>query len=388
MKNNKIILFLLLAFLAACGQKTETKEQHTETAAHADHTHSNEVSVTATQMKMAGIELGRIEQKNLSNALAVNGTLAVPNQNKAFVTTLGSGTVRSLRVHPGDFVRKGQVLATVANAEVAGLQQELAQVQAQVGYARAEAERLEELVQGNAAPLKSLQKARSELRGLEARAAGLRQQLQAMGAPATGKISALINVAAPISGSISDVYAEIGSQVDASTPLAQITNNAELHLDLFVYEKDLSKVAVGQLIHFTLTNHPGKEYDARIYAIGTAFANEAKAIPVHAHVINDKRGLIEGMSVTARISLGEGVYPAVPDEAIISHQGKDYVFVLQPEAGGDTYHFARVQVLKGASDVGYTEIKPITPLPEDAQIAVKGAFFLMAMMTNEGEHEH
>lgn len=388
MKNNKIILFLLPVLLSACGQKTQTTEQQTETAAQHDHSHADEVSVTATQMQMAGIELGRVEQKNLSNALAVNGTLAVPNQNKAFVTTLGSGAVRSLRVHPGDFVRKGQVLATVANADVAGLQQELVSVQSQITFAQKEADRLQELVSGNAAPLKSLQKAKADLRGLQAQQAGLRQQLLALGAPANGSITSVISITAPISGSVSDVYAEIGSQVDASTPIAQITNNAELHLDLFVYEKDLGKVAVGQIIHFTLTNNPGKEYDARVYAIGTAFTNEAKAIPVHAHVINDKRGLIEGMSVTARISLGEGVYAAVPDEAIVNHQGRDYVFVLQPQAEGDARHFARVQVLKGASDVGYTEIKPITPLPEDAQIAVKGAFFLMAMLTNEGEHEH
>jgi RND family efflux transporter MFP subunit len=393
-KQTKIMSMLLLALLAACGPRAEqTTTEHSE-ATTAHEAHSNVVSVTEAQMQMAGIELGSVARKNLSTALAVNGKLAVPNQNKAFVTSLGGGTVRSLRIHPGEFVRKGQVLATVANTEVAQLQQELVNVTAQISFTRKEVSRMKELVSGNAAPLKSLQKAEADLHSLQARQSGLRQQLRALGAPAGGDISSLIAIAAPISGSISDVYAEIGTQVDANTPIAQITNNAQLHLDLFVYEKDLRKVAVGQTIHFTLTNNPGKEYDARIYAIGTAFANQARAVPVHAHVINDKRGLIEGMSVTARISLDSGAYPAVPDDAIVAHQGKDYVFVLQQAAAdssaraGGSYSFERVQVFRGASDVGYTEIKPVTPLPEGTQIATKGAFFLIAMMTNEGEHEH
>jgi multidrug efflux pump subunit AcrA (membrane-fusion protein) len=163
-----------------------------------------------------------------------------------------------------------------------------------------------------------------------------------------------------------------------------------------VYEKDLPKVASGQTIHFTLTNNPGKEYDAIIYSIGTAFANESKSIPVHARVINNKAGLIEGMSVTARISLGEKVYPAIPNDAIISNGGKDYIFILDklPDSTaknkennsiGSGTTFKRVQVIKGATDVGYSEIKLLEELPKGTKVAIKGAFFLMAKMTNVEE---
>lgn len=389
MRKYNHFIIAVLAIFTACTGKSPEATHNDGMPAEDEHSHGAEVIVSAAQLQMVGIEVAGIEQKNLSTALAVNGTLAVPNQNKAFVTILGSGTVRTLLIHPGDLVRKGQLLATVANAQVADLQQQLVTAQSELSFASKEVARLRELVKGNAAPLKSLQKAESEQRSLTARLAALKQQLQALGAAADGNISSMIRVTAPISGSISDVHAEIGSQVDAGTPIAQITNNAELHLDLFVYEKDLSKVAVGQTIHFTLTNNPGKEYDARIFAIGTAFASQSRAVPVHAHVIHDKSGLIEGMSVTARISLGSEAYPAVPDASIISHDGKDYVFVLNTAESNEKQQvFERVQVFRGASDVGYTEIKSITPFPAGTQVAAKGAFFLMAMLTNEGDHDH
>ncbi|MEO8112670.1 MAG: HlyD family efflux transporter periplasmic adaptor subunit, partial [Ginsengibacter sp.] len=203
---------------------------------------------------------------------------------------------------------------------------------------------------------------------------------------------------------ISNVSAQIGSNVDPSTPIAEIVNNSQLHLDLFVFEKDLPKLRANQTIHFTLTNNPGKEYDAQVYSIGTAFVNESKTIPVHAVVKGDKTGLIEGMNITAVISIGENVLPAVPTEAIVSYQGQDYIFILKNDTqvahpknansgkskeqiSNNELLLERVQVIKGASDVGFTEVTLFKELSPNTQVVTKGAFFVSAKMTNIGEEE-
>jgi cobalt-zinc-cadmium efflux system membrane fusion protein len=99
------------------------------------------------------------------------------------------------------------------------------------------------------------------------------------------KISICCNyITSPINGAISNVLVNIGSYVDANNPIAEIVDNSQLHLDLYVYEKDLQKLKVGQTIHFTLTNNPGKEYDADVYAISNTFEQNTKAIAVHATV--------------------------------------------------------------------------------------------------------
>ena len=53
-----------------------------------------------------------------------------------------------------------------------------------------------------------------------------------------------------------------------------------------------------------------------------------------------------------------------------------------------TINFERVQIVRGATDLGFTEIQPVSELPANARLIVKGAFFVMAKMTNTGEHEH
>lgn len=405
-----LVATLLLLLAVSCREKTaippivagEMEAHHEEEA--------TAVTLTDEQIKAIGLTLGSVEQKNITTTVKVSGTLEVPAQNKARVTALYSGVLRNILVHPGAAVRKGQVLATVTNTELSGLQQQLISTNAALRLAELEEARQQELVAGNAAPLKNLQRAQAELSSLRAQRAALQKQLSDLGISAasvhTGNISSTLPIRAPISGTISEIDAEIGANVDPSTPLAHIVNNSELHLDLFVYEKDLPLVRPGQLIHFTLTNNPGKEYDARIFSVGTAFTNEARAVPVHAEVISGKTNLIEGMAVTALISLGSQTAPAVPDEAIVSGGGKHYIFIQKnkdvappPEEAGkssekDTHNsaskhnFERIEVVKGESELGYTLIIPVTELPSNALLVTKGAFFLMAKMSNTEDHSH
>ena len=407
-----VLILTTLSLITSCGNKKPEMAKEEE---HHEEEQSSFVSLTAEQMETAGIELGTIELKNLKTSIRANGMLTVPNQNKAFLTSVNRGIIKTLYIQPGSFVSKGQVVATILNPDIAPLQQQLQTVNAQISFAEIEYSRQKELVEGNAAPFKNVQRIQTELTTLKSTRNSLQKQLIAMGISPTsvsrGNIITSLTITAPISGTVSAVSARIGSNVDASTPIAEIVNNSQLHLDLFIYEKDLPKLRANQTIHFTLTNDPGKEYDAQIYSIGTAFANETKTIPIHAVVKGDKAGLIEGMNITALISIGESVLPAVPNDAIVNFQGQDYIFVLTKEAAAAGDHddkeevkeekakktepvketivnFERVQVIKGATDVGYTEITLVKDIQGDAGIIVKGAFFALAKMTNSGGHEH
>jgi cobalt-zinc-cadmium efflux system membrane fusion protein len=381
-----IVLTAFTGMSISCRQEVPKEEAEEKVSRIA----GNMVSLTASQLKTAGIELGNIEMKNLATAIKANGLLSVPNQNKALVTSISSGTILTMTVQPGNYVKKGQVIATILNPGIAQLQQQLQTTRAQLNLAQQEYERQKELVAGNAAPLKNLQRAEAELAVLKASKKSQQMQLTASGisisSASGGRIVTSIPILAPIGGTISEVSAQIGSNVDASTPIAQIVNNSQLHLDLFVFEKDLPKVKPGQRIHFTLTNSAGKEYDAQIYSIGTAFAGQAKTIPVHAVVMGNKTGLIEGMNITAIISIGNSVLPAVPNEAIVSSGGQDYIFQVKRQDTKETL-FERIPVARGVSDVGFTGITPVETLNPGASIVIKSTFFVMAKMVNTGEEE-
>ena len=419
MKKNILILFTFFAIAAtmvSCGDNATAENESKEEAGHEDELeNSNTTTLTDEQMKSIGIELGTIEQKQLTASLKANGVLKVPNQNRASVSSVYSGVIKSLFVQPGNSVRKGQTIATISNPDFVQVQSEYLNVNARIGLAELEVKRQKELNAGNAGALKNLQAAETELRTLRTAKSTLSQQIQLMGISpsrlSNGKLVSVLSITSPISGIVSDVKMKIGGFVDASSPIAEIVDNSQLHLDLFVYEKDLPKLKNNQLIHFTLTNNPGKEYDAQIYSLGSSFEGESKSVSVHAIVRGDKTGLIDGMNITAAISLEKSNVPAVPTEAIVSIEGQDFIFIVTEEhaeeehkKGTDTLKhnakeqpeheeekgltFEKIPVAKGTTDVGYTEITLLKEIPKNAKIVVKGAFFVLAKMTNSGEGEH
>lgn len=401
------IIFTSLVGVFSCankgnaeGEKTEQGEaegQHDEQ----EEENPNTATLTDEQIKSIGIELGTIEQKQLTASLKTNGVLKVPNQNKARVNSVYSGVIKSLLVQPGNTVSKGQTIATIANPEFIQVQDEYLSINSKIVLAEQEYSRQKELNAGNAGALKNLQSAETELRTLRSRQSSLQQQIQLMGInPASisnGKLVSVLSIRSPISGVVSNVMVQIGSYTDVSTAVAEIVDNSQLHLDLFVYEKDLPKLKNNQLIHFTLTNNPGKEYDAQIYSLGSSFEGESKAVTVHARVQGNKTGLIDGMNVTAIISLAKAIVPAIPSDAIVNFQGQDYIFIVTQKHDAketDTHtqesgvNFERIPVVKGNSDIGYTEITLLKEIPKDAKVAVKGAFFILAKQTNTEGHHH
>jgi RND family efflux transporter MFP subunit len=404
------IIFTSLIAILSCGNRDTTETTATTEEVPADEDENpNVATLTEEQIKSIGIELGSIEQKQLTASLKTNGVLKVPNQNKASVNSIYSGVIRSLLVQPGNTVSKGQTIATIANPDFIRVQDEYLSINSKIVLAEQEYNRQKELNAGNAGALKNLQSAETELRTLSSRKSSLEQQIQLMGINPesinNGKLISVISIRSPISGVVSNVMVEIGSYVDVSTAVAEIVDNSQLHLDLFVYEKDLPKLKNNQLIHFTLTNNPGKEFDAQIYSLGSSFEGESKTVTVHAKVQGNKTGLIDGMNVTAIISLEKATVPAVPSDAIVNFKGQDYIFIVVDKRGereDSAKHnakmnaneeesgvsFERIPVVKGNSDVGYTEITLLKEIPKDSKVAVKGAYFILAKQTNtEGHHD-
>lgn len=412
-KKHIIIYFTFLSlFVISCDKKKEVvetaagkTEQKAENPAEAPQTIA---SLTEEQMKAVGITLGTIEMKELTSTVKANGLLRVPNNNKARITSLYGGIIKTLNVQVGSFVNKGQVIATIANPEFIQLQEDYLTTNSRITFAEQEYRRQRELFNNDAGAKKNLQSSDSELKTLRTRKASLLRQLQMMGiSPGsvnnTNMRSGLV-ITAPISGTISSIAAQIGSYVDVSAPVAEIIDNQSIHLDLQVFEKDLPKMRVGQIVHFKLTNNPETEYDAKVYSIGSSFENDSKTISVHCNVTGNKTGLIDGMNITGIVSLDYSTTPAIPNEAIVEADGKFYVFVEtdkkpeedhaegeakaeKPKKNIKTVNFEKIEVVKGSSDMGYTAITPVSEIAADAKIVVKSAFFVNAKLTNGGEHD-
>ena len=412
------IVVLIFSF-SACKNDKQNEGQSTGAKAteKAEAPHEEEAptitTLTEEQIKAVGIQLGVVEQKELTATIKANGNLKVPNNNKGNATSLYGGVIKMLNVQIGDYVKKGQVIATIANPQFIQLQEEYLSTASKISFAEQELARQKELNEGNAGAKKNLQSATAELNSLRTRRASLQQQIQLMGinpgSVSNSNLKSALVVTSPLNGTVSNLFAKIGSYVDVSSPVMEIVDNSSLHLDLQIFEKDLPKIKVGQIIHFTLTNNPTTVYDASVFSIGSSFENESKTIAVHCRVNGNKNGLIDGMNITGIVSFDNITTPAVPNDAIVNADGKYYVFIQtdkkveehkevgeeenkegdenERKEGKANMNFEKVEILKGVSDMGYTAITFVNQIPANAKIVVKGAFFINAKLSNTGEDE-
>lgn len=397
--NKFIYILLSVLIFTSCTDKksvnSDAKEEHTH-----EHAEMESTTLNGLQAEAVGLQFCEIEKKQLTHSLKANGYLRVPNDRRAEMNSLVEGLVKNLKVQTGSKVNKGQVIAEIYSLQAINLQEDYLKVRADLKFVMQEMERLRELQAKGAVPLKELQDAERQESSLKASMSSLSEKLNLLGIHTvnlnSGTLQSTLQMRSPIDGTVSHLYANLGSSLIPNQKVAEVIDNHSLHLDLNVYEKDLHLLKVGQLIHFTLINIPGKEYHARIFGISGSFEQSTKAIAVHADVEGEKSGLMDGMGISALVSLKDEETEALPDEAVLSYKEKNYILIctsgaedyLKSGKNAGNLKFELLPVTTGTKEIGFTEVVLMKEMPANAKIVSKGGFFILSAMMGSASHEH
>ena len=108
----------------------------------------------------------------------------------------------------------------------------------------------------------------------------------------------------------------------------EVVNPADIHLAVKVFEKDLNLVQPGQRVSVSITNNPGRTYEARVKLITRNLDNDRSAT-VHCHFISANKELLPGMFANAVIETTTKEAITVPEEAIVLWVNNHYLFVQE-----------------------------------------------------------
>ena len=407
-KQFQLALMIAISMSISLSSCTGSQEKSTEKTAaakeeghseeeHGEEAHSDEIELTEQQMKAVDIQIGKIEEKNLTAVVKASGQLAVPPQNEAKVNLLSGGIIRRISVLEGQKVKKGQVLAIIENQDMIRLQQDYLSSKNGFSFVDAEYKRQQQLKAADAGTGKSFQLAEANYHAEQSKIKALERQLQQLGISpsrvSSGKITSEIPVIAPIAGTIGTIAVTTGAFIQPGTSLMDIVDNSKIHADLLVYEKDLFKVHIGQKVSFRLTNQENQQIEGVLNGINKSFEDDTKGVIVHAVITRPLSNLIPGMYVTGLISVGTALAPAVPIDAVVKAEGKEYIFIVEEEKAeakeaGHGTHFKKVEVVTGVSELGYINITPLVKLPANTRLVTKGAFYLQSKSSGPSEHSH
>lgn len=385
-KNIFIILTAIL-LLISCHGKPKVAE-----AKEAEVLPDNIVELSADQFKVAGIEFGVIEAKNMSNTMKANGLITVSPKDLASICAPLGGFVKTTDFVQGSPIKKGQTLAVMENPSFIELQQNYLESRSRLEYAEGEYKRHKELYEDDVYSAKNLQEVTSNYKSLKAQVNAIGQKLSLIGINASqlqeDNISSTVSVNSPINGYVKAVNVNIGKFVGPADVMFEIVNTANLTIELTLFEKDINKVAIGQKLSFSLSNDEINKYTAKITQVGKSISTD-RTVKVYATVGEQSDRILPGMFVNALIETATNPVAALPAEAIVQFDEKDYIFVFEREKqenGKPFTEFKMIEVKKGVTDNGFTEI--ILPEgfdPKTTKVVVKGAYNLMAAKKNAGD---
>jgi cobalt-zinc-cadmium efflux system membrane fusion protein len=372
-----IVLPLLGLLLIGCQSKKE------DTATETKSVNESIVSLTEAQLKNANLLVGTLEQKSLSSILKVNGKIDVPPQNMVSISMPLGGYLKTTHLLPGMHINKGEVIATMEDQQYVQLQQDYLTTKSRLYFAEKEYNRQKELNQSQASSDKVYQQADADYKTLRITLSALGEKLKLINVnPATlseKNISKSVNIYAPITGFVSKVNVNIGKYVNPADVLFELINPSDIHLNLKIFEKDITKLSIGQKVIAYTNNQPENKHDCEIILISKDLSVDEHAADVHCHFENYDKLLLPGMYMNADIEVKSNNAVALPEDAVVTYEGKEYIFVQL-----DQMHYQLVEVTTGTSENGYIEIQNGDDL-KTKKVVTKGAYTLLMKLKNKSD---
>ncbi len=378
-----IIFSIAIVLLSSCGSTSEEQPAATESQKEgAVDVHT--VSFSDEQLKSAGVATGFPTEETASGILSLQGKIEVPPQSTVSLSFPLGGYLRATKMLPGARVRKGQVLAELEDMEFIQLQQDYLTAKERFALAETEYSRQKDLNASKASSDKVYQQSRTEMETQRILMNALAQKLQLIGIDPVklraDNISKSVAVVSPINGFVSAVNVNVGKYTSPTDMLFELVDPRDIHLMLHVFEKDHSRLSVGQKVKAYTNGNPNKKMDAEIILISKTL-DENRMATIHCHFKNYDPALAPGTFMNGEVETGGRMELAVPEEAVVRWENKFYVFVEKRKG-----EYEMVAVTPGVAGNGRQQIQSAS-LKTNTPVVVENAYAVLMKMKNTEEGE-
>jgi cobalt-zinc-cadmium efflux system membrane fusion protein len=375
--KNTIIFMLLVIVLQACGSKETTITNVPNSVVSVEN-----IEVNKSQLANADVTTEVPIEMGIGSVVRVTGTVEVPPQNKTAISFPFGGFVKSVPVLDGMSVKKGQVLVTVEDPLLIELQQDYLEASSQLEYLKQEYDRQKSLGDQQVNSGKTVQQAKSNYMSTLARCKGMKLKLEMAGLSpsnvAQGNLQREVAIRAPFNGMVTKMNAAIGHYVTPQEVLLEIIDLKHCHIELFVFERDIQALKIGQKVHLKLANDLN-EKKGTIFLIGKEIG-ENRMVKVHCHLDNEDPTMIPGSFVNAEIDLSGSKELTVPSDAIVKYNGKDVVF-WKTKSSNKGAVFSMKEVTVVGEENGRTAFRyKIAQNNVNPSVVTKGAFAILSII--------
>jgi cobalt-zinc-cadmium efflux system membrane fusion protein len=331
------------------------------------------------------IETMTVEYSSVKAALPLAGRVTYGEDRFSRISSPLQGRVVEVRAKLGDHVKTGDILLVIDSPDISAAYSEYVKEASEFEYATRAYELAKDLYENKALPQKDLKqaendlvKARAEFRRGKERLLSLRVPAAELDKPlAEQKITSRFDMKSPLTGTVVERNITPGQSVsgDPGQVLFTVADLDRLQVVADLYERDLDLVKMGQVAAVTVEAYPGTSFPAVLSAVGDVVDPNTRTIKVRAMVDNEAHKLKPEMFARLNIDVGDTTqFIAVPREAVLEADGKEFVYVAQP---GNRFVRRPVKTATASSDL----VRILEGLSPGERVVTKGAVLIKGQET-------
>lgn len=375
------LILALVCLAGACSKPAPAAEVNAQPEP-VEHGHVDEpaheelptrVRLTQAVIRDAKIETAPVTREVLPVTLALPGEIIADPDKSARLASPIPGRIREVRFQEGSNVTRGSVLAVISVPDLGRLRSDQSAALSKAKAARANAQRLKELLNQRLTSDQIYLDAVSSAESLEVEARAAGEQLSALGLSGDKASPSALTLRAPISGTVVVRNALVGQPVNADEVLCEIVDLSEVWFLGRVFEKDLGRLKTNASAEVQLNAYPNERFSGRVEYIGKQVDPVARTVTARIRLTSRGDLLRVGLFGTAFVSTGDveksEALLVVPRTALTEVAGKQVVFVQQPDTDFELH-----EVVLGAAAVGKVQI--VSGLREGEKVVTQGVFTL------------
>ncbi len=339
MKHTTLLIAIILFFgITSCHEKKVVQEA------------PKKFTLSDSMAKL--ITLDTVQNCFITDAITLSGEISFNENSINKVFPRSGGQVIESRVTLGDKVTKGQVLAVIRSADIAGSYADLTSANADIAITKRQMENTENLFKNGIASERELNDAKQNYEKAKAVKGKIESTLSINGGNNT-KAGGTYVLTAPINGYVVEKKVNAGNFIrpDMGDYLFTISDLKDVWVYANVFEADISKIKEGYEVQVITLAYPDKIFNGEIDKISEVLDPISKAMKVRIRLENPGAMLKPEMFAKVIVSNKESKKAlCIPTKALIDQDGKTFVVVYNSR---DNMKIATVSILKTIGDKTY-----------------------------------
>jgi cobalt-zinc-cadmium efflux system membrane fusion protein len=341
-----------------------------------------EVWLTPEQVKDAHIDMETVAERPVGGLVNAAGRVVFDDLRVTHVFSPVTGKITKISAHPGDAVKKGQLLCVVQSPDLGGAIADMAKAKAVLFQTTKDWRRQRELYEVNAASQSVYEVAEAAYRS--ARAEMERAQRKARLLRGANHITQEYHLKSPIDGEVIMRGANPGLEIQGayagSTPeLFTIGKLDRVWVLADVFEMDLPRIKKGAPVTFKVLAYPDERFPGHIEWISGALDPVSRTAKARFTLDNPKRHLRPEMFGTASIMVNPDTKLAIKRSALLLMGEQPVVFAVVGKTPDGKLRFVR-RVVAVEEMAGGDYVPVIRGVKKGEQVVIAGGVLLLGKL--------